>query len=57
MNRARPSHRIQTEGFRSLAEGQKGEFDVERGPEGLQAENLRPLSWPRRPWRHAGPVS
>jgi CspA family cold shock protein len=32
---------IQADGFRSLAEGQRVEFDVKRGPKGLQAENVR----------------
>ncbi|MFL5344209.1 MAG: cold-shock protein [Hyalangium sp.] len=32
---------IQSDGFRTLAEGQKVEFDVKRGPKGLQAENVR----------------
>jgi CspA family cold shock protein len=35
---------IRTEGFRTLAEGQKVEFDVKRGPKGLQADNVRPIS-------------
>jgi cold shock protein len=32
---------IQTDGFRTLAEGQMVEFDVNRGPKGLQAANVR----------------
>ena len=32
---------IQTNGFRTLAEGQKVEFDVENGKKGLQASNVR----------------
>ena len=32
---------IQSQGFRTLQEGQKVEFDVKRGPKGLQAENVR----------------
>jgi len=31
---------IQAEGFRSLAEGDKIEFDVEQGPKGLRAQNV-----------------
>jgi cold shock protein len=33
---------IQGEGFKSLAEGQKVEYDVQQGPKGLQAANVRP---------------
>jgi len=31
---------IQSQGYRSLAEGQKVEFTVENGPKGLQASNV-----------------
>jgi CspA family cold shock protein len=34
---------IQSNGYRSLDEGQKVEFDTAQGPKGLQAENIRPL--------------
>ncbi|KAB1659049.1 MULTISPECIES: cold-shock protein [unclassified Pseudoclavibacter] len=34
---------IQSEGFRSLDENQKVEFDVVQGPKGLQAENIRTI--------------
>ena len=32
---------IQSEGFRSLAEGEAVEFEVTRGPKGLQASNVK----------------
>jgi len=32
---------IQSEGFKSLAEGQAVTFNVIRGPKGFQAENVR----------------
>jgi len=32
---------IQGEGFKTLAEGQRGEFDIVRGSKGLQAANVR----------------
>jgi cold shock protein len=32
---------IQAQGFKSLAEGDRVEFEVNRGPKGLQAANVR----------------
>ena len=34
---------IQSEGYRSLDENQRVEFDITQGPKGPQAENIRPL--------------
>jgi len=34
---------IQSEGFKTLDEGQRVEFSVEQGPKGLQATNVVPL--------------
>ena len=34
---------IASQGYRSLEENQRVEFDVAQGPKGLQAENIRPL--------------
>ena len=34
---------IQSQGFRTLAEGQQVEFDVTKGPKGLQAANVRAI--------------
>ena len=35
---------IQADGFRTLAEGQRVEFEVTKGPKGLQASNVRPIA-------------
>ena len=35
---------IQADGFRTLSEGQKVEFEVNRGPKGLQAANVRAIN-------------
>ena len=35
---------IQSEGYRSLEEGSKVEFEVTRGPKGLQAANVSPVA-------------
>jgi CspA family cold shock protein len=34
---------IAADGFRSLEENQRVEFEVTQGPKGLQAANIRPL--------------
>lgn len=34
---------IQMGGYRSLTEGQKVEFSIEKGPKGLQAVNVSPV--------------
>ena len=34
---------IQSQGYRSLDEGQSVEFEVQQGPKGLQAANVRPI--------------
>ncbi len=34
---------IQTQGYKSLDENQRVEFEVTQGPKGPQAENVRPL--------------
>lgn len=34
---------IQGTGFKTLKEGQKVQFEVRRGPKGLQAASIRPL--------------
>ena len=33
---------ISGDGFKTLAEGQSVEYDVEQGPKGLQAANVKP---------------
>ena len=35
---------IAGEGFKSLAEGAKVEFELEQGPKGPQAQNVRPTA-------------
>jgi cold shock protein len=35
---------IQTEGYKSLEEGQSVEFEITQGPKGKQASNVRPLA-------------
>ncbi len=34
---------IESKGFRSLQEGQRVQFNVVKGPKGLQAESVQPL--------------
>lgn len=34
---------IQIEGFKTLAEGQRVEFEVTAGPKGKQASNIKPI--------------
>lgn len=34
---------IDAPGFRTLKENQKVEFEIQQGPKGLQAQNVRPL--------------
>ena len=34
---------IESDGYRSLEENQRVEFEIAQGPKGLQAENIRPL--------------
>src|SRR5256712_3374407 len=40
---------IQSQGFKSLAEGDKVEFEVTRGPKGLRAANVRKIQYPAFP--------
>jgi CspA family cold shock protein len=47
---------IQSNGFRSLAEGQRVEFKVTKGQKGLQAEEVRALSPTTSPPEHTAPA-
>src|SRR3954465_12466151 len=46
---------IQSQGYKSLDENQKVEFDVTQGPKGPQAENVRPLGGGSSPSHGAPP--
>jgi cold shock protein len=35
---------VNMEGYRSLTEGQRVEFEVEQGDKGLQAKNVQPIA-------------
>lgn len=38
---------IEMDGYKKLTSGQKIEFDIDEGPKGLQAQNIRSISsWP-----------
>ena len=43
---------IQSQGYKSLDENQKVEFDVTQGPKGPQAENVRPSDRRKRLGQH-----
>src|SRR3954467_410369 len=45
---------IQTNGYKSLDEGQRVSFDIEQGQKGPQATNVTPPGCPRAPRRSAG---
>src|SRR3954468_21266480 len=46
---------IQMDGFRSLTEGERVEFEVTKGPKGLQAEKVRKAqSAPKAPFFYEG---
>ena len=34
---------IQSQGFRTLEENQKVEYELTQGPKGMQASNIRPI--------------